>query len=109
MEAFAKFGSDLDKATQLIIDRGRRNQEILKQPQYAPVPVELQIAVIYASTRGFIDNIPLEKVKDFERDYIQELQNLHKDVLQTLKSGAFTEKEEEILKKTATEVASKFI
>ncbi|HLF34634.1 MAG TPA: F0F1 ATP synthase subunit alpha [Cyclobacteriaceae bacterium] len=109
MEAFAKFGSDLDKATQLIIDRGRRNQEILKQPQYAPVPVELQIAVIYASTRGFIDNLPIEKVKDFEKDYIQELQNLHKDVLQTLKSGAFTEKEEEILKKTATEVASKFV
>ncbi len=108
MEAFAKFGSDLDKATQLIIDRGRRNQEILKQPQFAPVPVAHQIAIIFASTRGHIDNVPIDKVKDFEREYIGEMVNFHQDVLDILKSGVITEKEEETLKEVAVKVAQSF-
>jgi F-type H+-transporting ATPase subunit alpha len=109
MEAFAKFGSDLDKATQLIIDRGRRNQEILKQPQFGPVPVENQIAIIYASTRGFIDNLPLEKVKDFENDYLQELKNFKKETLDALKAGIFTDKEESVLKDIAAKVAKNYL
>ena len=109
MEAFAKFGSDLDKATQLIIDRGRRNQEILKQPQFGPVPVELQIAIIYASTRGFIDNLPLDKVKDFEKDYLQELLNFNRETLDALKSGTFTDKEEAVLKDIASRVAKNYL
>jgi F-type H+/Na+-transporting ATPase subunit alpha len=109
MEAFAKFGSDLDKATQLIIDRGRRNTEILKQPQFGPVPVELQIAIIYASTRGYIDNLPLDKVKDFEKDYLQELQNFKKETLEALKAGIFTDKEESVLKDIASKVAKNFL
>ena len=109
MEAFAKFGSDLDKATQLIIDRGRRNQEILKQPQFGPVPVELQIAIIYASTRGFIDNLPLDKVKDFEKDYLQELLNFKRETLDALKSGIFTDNEEAVLKDIASRVAKNYL
>ncbi len=108
MEAFAKFGSDLDKATQLVIDRGRRNQEILKQHQYAPVPVEHQIAIIFASTRGHIDTVPLDNVKAFEKDYILELVNFHIDVLNTLRSGVITEKEEEIMKEVAQKIAESF-
>jgi F-type H+-transporting ATPase subunit alpha len=65
LEAFAKFGSDLDAATKLTIERGRRNTEVLKQPQYAPVPVEEQVAMILASTRGYIDRVPVNKVKEF--------------------------------------------
>ena len=108
MEAFAKFGSDLDKATQLIIDRGRRNQEILKQPQYSPVPVAEQIAVIYASTKGYLDTVPLEKVKEFEKEFIDEMRNFHIDTIDTLKSGVITDKEEAILKETAQKVAQNF-
>lgn len=108
MEAFAKFGSDLDKATQLIIDRGRRNQEILKQPQFAPMPVEKQIALIYASTRGFLDNVPLNKVRDFEKDFLNEMVTFHQDVLDTLSNGVITDKEEVILKDLAMKIAKNF-
>ena len=71
LEAFAKFGSDLDAATQLTIDRGRRNQEILKQPQFTPSAVEDQVAIIYASTKGLIDKIPVDRVREFEMNSLQ--------------------------------------
>src|SRR5678809_543766 len=70
LEAFSKFGSDLDAATKLTIERGRRNTEVLKQPQYAPVPVEEQVAMILASTRGYIDRVPVNKVKQFETEFL---------------------------------------
>ncbi len=70
LEAFSKFGSDLDAATKLTIERGRRNTEVLKQPQYAPVPVEEQVAMILASTRGYIDRVPVTKVKEFEKSLL---------------------------------------
>src|SRR5271156_4428967 len=70
LEAFSKFGSDLDASTKLTIERGRRNTEVLKQPQYAPVPVEEQVAMILASTRGYIDRVPVNKVKEFEKEFI---------------------------------------
>lgn len=69
LEAFAKFGSDLDASTKLTIERGRRNQEMLKQPQYSPVAVEQQVAIIYASTNGLLDKVPVNKVKSFESDF----------------------------------------
>ncbi len=69
LEAFAKFGSDLDASTKLTIERGRRNQEILKQPQYSPVPVEQQVAIIYASTNGLLDKVPVNKVREFETSF----------------------------------------
>ncbi|HEY9117242.1 MAG TPA: F0F1 ATP synthase subunit alpha [Roseivirga sp.] len=87
LEAFAKFGSDLDAATQLTIDRGRRNQEILKQPQFSPVSVEEQVAIIYASTKGLIDKVPVEKVKEFEKEFLTVLRTSHKAALQALKAG----------------------
>jgi F-type H+-transporting ATPase subunit alpha len=70
LEAFAKFGSDLDAATKLTIERGRRNVEVLKQPQYQPVPVEEQVAMILTSTKGYIDKVPVNKVKAFEAEFI---------------------------------------
>jgi len=87
LEAFSKFGSDLDAATKLVIDRGRRNQEILKQPQYSPMPVEQQIAIIYVSTKGFLDKVPVEKVKAFEKEYLTLLVAQHRDVLESLRLG----------------------
>lgn len=70
LEAFAKFGSDLDAATKLVIERGRRNVEVLKQPQYQPVRVEEQVAIILASTKGYTDKVPVNKIKEFETEFI---------------------------------------
>jgi F-type H+-transporting ATPase subunit alpha len=109
MEAFAKFGSDLDKATQLTIDRGQRNQEVLKQLQYSPVTVEKQVATIYASTKGFIDKVPLNRVKEFESEYLHILEAQHPEVLEKLKKGILDDDVTGTLEKVATENASKFV
>jgi F-type H+-transporting ATPase subunit alpha len=109
LEAFAKFGSDLDAATKLTIDRGRKNQEILKQPQYAPVPVEEQVAIILASTRGFIDKVPVEKVKEFESDFILVLKAQHKKVLDNFRAGKMEDGDIDVIKKIAQEVAGNLV
>ncbi|MCB0487386.1 MAG: F0F1 ATP synthase subunit alpha [Cyclobacteriaceae bacterium] len=108
LEAFAKFGSDLDAATKLTIERGRRNTEVLKQPQYAPVPVEEQVAMILASTRGFIDKVPVDKVKEFEKEFIGLLKAQHKTVLDNFRAGKMEDADIDTIKKTATELASKY-
>jgi F-type H+-transporting ATPase subunit alpha len=108
LEAFAKFGSDLDAATKLTIDRGRRNTEILKQDQYAPVPVEEQVAIITASTRGFMDKVPVNKVKQFEKEFIELMRATHRGVLNNLRAGKFEDADVDAIKKTATDLASKF-
>ena len=109
LEAFSKFGSDLDAATQRTIDRGRRNQEILKQPQFSPVPVEQQIAIIYASTKGYLDVVPLNKVKAFEEEYSKEMALQHKEVLQELKNGKVTEEAENVMQNVARTIVMKFV
>lgn len=108
LEAFAKFGSDLDAATQLTIDRGRRNQQILKQPQYSPMSVEEQIAIIFASTKGHMDKVSINKVKEFENDYLNQLKAQHKDTLEALSSGKFDDAITDVLKKVATEMAPNY-
>ncbi|MDL5047620.1 F0F1 ATP synthase subunit alpha [Oscillatoria amoena NRMC-F 0135] len=108
LEAFAKFGSDLDAATKLTIERGRRNTEILKQDQYAPVPVEEQVAIITASTRGFIDRVPVNKVREFEADFLALMRSAHKPVLDNLRAGKFEDADVETIKKVALDLASKY-
>ena len=108
LEAFSKFGSDLDKATQLTIDRGRRNLEVLKQGQYAPVSVERQVAIIYASTKGLIDKVPIKKVREFEAEFLTILEAQHREVLDKIKSGKLDGETEEILQKVARELVPKF-
>lgn len=108
LEAFAKFGSDLDAATKRTIERGRRNQEILKQGQYSPIPVEEQVAIIYASTKGFIDKVPLDKVKAFQSDFIDLLRAQSGETLDTLKAGKLSDEAISALEKYAKDVASKF-
>lgn len=84
LEAFAKFGSDLDKSTQAKLKRGSLLTEILKQPQFHPIPVEKQIVLIYAATNGFLDDIPLTEIKRYEKEYYEFLDNLHADLLNEL-------------------------
>jgi F-type H+-transporting ATPase subunit alpha len=107
LEAFAKFGSDLDAATQRTIDRGRKNQEVLKQPQYSPVPVEEQVAIIFASTKGYTDSVEVDRIKDFETAYLREMKLQHADVLEELKAGKLTDQGQETMKKVALDVAAK--
>jgi len=109
LEAFAKFGSDLDASTQRTIDRGRRNQEILKQGQFQPFSVEQQVAVIYASTKGFTDKVPVDKMRNFESDYLQELKLNHQNILDELKAGKLTDEVAAVLEKIGTETAGKYI
>ena len=87
LEAFAKFGSDLDASTRLTIERGRRNLEILKQPQFSPQRVEDQVAIIYVATNGLLDKVPVEKVRQFEKEFTQTMQTRHPEELKALKAG----------------------
>jgi F-type H+-transporting ATPase subunit alpha len=87
MEAFSKFGGDLDAATKLIIDKGARNVEILKQPQYSPFAVEKQVAIIYLGTQGLLRQVPVRKIKEFEEHFLMEMDNKLPDVLAEFKKG----------------------
>lgn len=91
MEAFAKFGGDLDAATKNVIDKGARNVEILKQPQYTPYPVEKQIAIIYLGTNGLIKEVPVNKVKEFEDHFLMEMENKLPEVMAEFKKGNLPE------------------
>jgi F-type H+-transporting ATPase subunit alpha len=108
LEAFAKFGSDLDAATKLVIERGRRNLEILKQPQYSPVPVEEQVAIIYVGTQGCLDSVPVEKVKDFEKEYLRVMRLEHKDILTNLQKGKFEDADAAKMKELALRLAKNY-
>ncbi len=108
LEAFAKFGSDLDAATKSVLDKGVRNVEILKQGQFAPVAVEKQVAIIYAGSKGLLRNVPVNKVKEFEAEYLQQLEQRHADVLKALKEGKFDDSLTSVLEKVAKELADKY-
>ena len=108
LEAFAKFGSDLDAATLSVIEKGRRNVEILKQAQNDPFTVEDQIAIIYAGSKNLLRNVPVNKVKEFERDFIEYLNAKHRDILNTLKVGKLTDEAVEVLSKVAKDLAAKY-
>ncbi|ANH84092.1 F0F1 ATP synthase subunit alpha [Niabella ginsenosidivorans] len=91
LEAFSKFGGDLDAATKNVIDKGARNVEILKQAQYSPYPVEKQVAIIYLGTNGLIKDVPVNKVKEFEEHFLLEMENKYPDVLAEFKKGNLPE------------------
>jgi len=108
LEAFAKFGSDLDASTKAVLDKGSRNVEILKQREGDPYPVEKQIAIIYVGTKGLIQRVPVAKVKEFEKEYLNYLEAKHKDVLVALKAGKYTDEITDTLGKVAKEIADKY-
>jgi F-type H+-transporting ATPase subunit alpha len=108
LEAFAKFGSDLDAATIGVIEKGRRNVEILKQAQNNPFPVENQIAIIYAGSKNLLRNVPIDKVKEFERDYLELLNAKHRATLDTLKAGKLTDEVIDVLTSVAKDLSSRY-
>ncbi|OFX28132.1 MAG: F0F1 ATP synthase subunit alpha [Bacteroidetes bacterium GWA2_31_9] len=108
LEAFAKFGSDLDAATKAVLDKGAKNVEILKQGQYSPVNVENQVAIIYCGTKGLLKDVPVKKIREFESSYIEFLENKHPDVLEALKAGNLSDEITQKLEKVALDIASNY-
>lgn len=108
LEAFSKFGSDLDAATMRVLDKGRKNVEILKQGQYSPMKIEHQVAIIYCGTKELLRQVPLDKVKAFELDFLETMEMSHRAVLDELKAGNLTAQTEETIRKVAAETAEKF-
>lgn len=109
LEAFTKFGGDLDPVTAMVIDKGRKNSMLLVQPQYTPMPVEEEIAVVYCGTRGLLSDVPLENVAEFEKYFLEILRSRHeKDVLSSLREGKLTPEVETILQETAQEVVKRY-
>ncbi len=108
LEAFSKFGSDLDAATKNVLDKGARNVEVLKQKQFSPLSVEKQVAIIYLGTNGLLQKIPIARVKEFEADYLNVLEAKHKNVLENLRKGIIGDAETNVLKTIAKEVEVRF-
>ena len=108
LEAFAKFGSDLDAVTLGVIEKGRRNVEILKQSQNDPFKVEDQVAIIYAGSKNLLKNVSVEKIKEFESEYIQLLNSKHSKVLKEIKQGKLTDNVINTLEKVCSELVSRY-
>jgi F-type H+-transporting ATPase subunit alpha len=108
LEAFSKFGSDLDEATKFVLDKGRRNVEILKQGQNKPVSVEKQVAIIYCGTKGLLRNVPVDKVKAFEEDFFALLETSHKDVLDNLRNGVINDSITDVIEKVAKDLSARY-
>ncbi|MGD9930669.1 MAG: F0F1 ATP synthase subunit alpha [Mangrovibacterium sp.] len=108
LEAFSKFGSDLDAATMRVLDKGRKNVEILKQGQYAPIRIEHQIAIIYCGVKELLKSVPLDKVKAFEKDFLNLMDMQYQDVLDELRQGNLTEEGIVAIEKAAAEIAQRF-
>ena len=108
LEAFSKFGSDLDATTKAMLDKGARNVEILKQGQNSPMRVEEQIAIIYLGTKGLLGKVPLNKVKEFESEFLTIMRNKHNDTLAALKSGKFDDSLTGVLEKVGADLVKSF-
>ena len=108
LEAFAKFGSDLDAATLSVITKGEKNVEILKQPVNSPLRVEDQVAMVYAGTENLLRNVPVRKVKEFMKEYVEFLRTKHPDTMQAIKSGKIDSNITDVLKAVANDIATKY-
>ena len=108
LEAFSKFGSDLDAATMAVLEKGKRNVEILKQGQYAPVPVEKQVAIIYLGTKGLLRNVPVDKVKEFESQYLASLEKKHPEILENFRKGKLEDKDLKVIEELAADIAKQY-
>ena len=108
LEAFAKFGSDLDAATKAVLDKGSRNVEILKQPQYTPFSVEDQVAILYCGTKALLKDVPLKRVREFEADFLNLLRTQHKSVLEQLKKGVINDEITNEIEKVAKDLTKKY-
>jgi F-type H+/Na+-transporting ATPase subunit alpha len=108
LEAFAKFGSDLDDATKAVLEKGKRNVEILKQNLNSPLTVEQQVAIIYCGTKGLLRDVPVNQIKKFETEYLDYMENKHRDTLDKIKAGGIDDSVTSVLESAAREVSAKY-
>ena len=108
LEAFSKFGSDLDAATKAVLDKGARNVEVLKQPQYSPMPVEDQVAIIFCGTNGLLQKVPIDKVRTFEKEFLFMMKNEHKDILANLRAGKLVDSDLATMKSEVLDLAERY-
>ncbi len=108
LEAFSKFGSDLDASTKTVLDKGARNVEILKQGQYSPLTVEKQVAIVYIGTKNLMRNVPINKVREFEGEFLSQLELRHPETLAGLKAGKFDDSLTGVLETVAKELSGKY-
>jgi F-type H+-transporting ATPase subunit alpha len=108
LEAFAKFGSDLDAATKKVLDKGVRNVEILKQKQNSPMKVEDQVAIIYCGTKGLLMDVPVNKIREFEVEYLDHMNRNHQAELAVIRSGKLTDEVISAIENTVKELTAKY-
>ena len=108
LEAFSKFGSDLDAATMAVLDKGKRNVEVLKQGQYSPLSVEKQVAIIYLGTNGLLQDVPVDKVREFEDAFLTQIETNHPTVLDTFRAGKLDSEALDTVKKVAADLSKRY-
>jgi F-type H+-transporting ATPase subunit alpha len=108
LEAFSKFGSDLDEVTKSVLEKGKRNVEILKQGQNSPMTVEKQVAIIYCGTKGLLSRIPVEKIREFQDDYLNSLEMNHNDTLTAIRNGKIDEAVTTVLEAVAKDISARY-
>jgi F-type H+-transporting ATPase subunit alpha len=108
LEAFSKFGSDLDSATKAVLEKGKRNVEILKQPQYSPVTVEKQVAIIYLGSKGLLKNVPVDQVREFEELFLTTLEQKYPEALNDLQAGKLTDSALSSIESLADDLSKQF-
>ncbi len=108
LEAFSKFGSDLDEVTKSVLEKGKRNVEILKQGQNNPMTVEKQVAIIYCGTKGLLSRIPVEKIREFQDDYLNSLEMNHNDTLSAIRNGKIDEAVTTVLESVAKDISARY-
>ncbi len=108
LEAFSKFSSDMDAVTAMTIDRGRKNNQLLIQPQYSPMPVGEQVAIIYCGTHGLMHDVPVEKVRECQDAFLEKMRSVHQDVIDTLGSGKIDEQLTSVIEATMADIAGQY-
>jgi F-type H+-transporting ATPase subunit alpha len=108
LEAFAKFGSDLDESTKFVLEKGKRNVEILKQGQNSPLSVEKQVAIIYCGTKGLLSRVPVDKIKTFEEDFLKTLEVSHSEILTAIRNGNIGDDVTAVLETVAKDLSARY-
>ena len=108
LESFSKFSSDMDAVTAMTLDRGRKNNQLLIQPQYSPMPVGEQIAILYCGTKGLMASVPVEKVRECQDQFLDMMRAKHQDVIDKLGSGAIDDDATKVIEETIADVCGSF-
>ena len=108
LESFTKFGGDIDPVTARVIDKGRKNERLLIQPQYAPMKVEDEVAVIYCGTKGLLENVPLDKVAEFEKNFLQLVNTKYPEVMESIRAGKLDDDITAKLTEAAAEISGSY-